>query len=227
MCPGCGPNHLDCFPDAFAALANPTLGVIDVTWSYITCPISTPLQLHNKEGVSAYWFSMQVVNANKRVTTLEVSTDGGSTWKSTTRQSYNFFENSSGFGTSMVDVKVTSIDGDVVVVKGVEVTPDLVVAASANFGGSSGPVATSAAVASSSSSSTSVTMKYPTSTKAPISTSTSTTSANLATQPTSYAAMVVAPTLYPIITPSPAPTPTPTPSSTPEITYVTIDACPL
>jgi hypothetical protein len=222
MCPGCGPNHLDCFPDAFSALANPTLGVIDVTWSYITCPISTPLQLHNKEGVSAYWFSMQVVNANKRVTSLEVSTDGGYTWKSTTRQSYNFFENSSGFGTSMVDVKVTSIDGDVVLVKGVEVTPNLVVTASANFGGSSGTVATSAAVASSSSSSsssTSVTVQYPPpNTKAPISTSTTTTSAYLAPQSTSYPAIVV----YPVITPTPTPTSTPTP----EIVYVTIDACP-
>jgi hypothetical protein len=224
MCPGCGPNHLDCFPDAFATLANPTLGVIDVNWSYITCPISTPLQVHNKEGVSAYWFSMQVVNANKRVTSLEVSTDGGNTWKSTTRQSYNFFENSSGFGTSMVDVKVTSIDGDVVVVKGVEVTPDLVGTASANFGGSSGTVPTSPAVASSSS--TSVTMQHPTNTKAPISTSTTTTSAELATQPTSYPAIIVAPASYPVFTPTPMPTPTPTPSPIPEIEYVTIDACP-
>jgi expansin len=208
---------LDLFPTAFSTLANPTVGVIDVTWSYIDCPITSPLQLHNKEGVSAYWFSMQVVNANKRVVSLEVSTDGGSTWQSTTRQSYNFFENSSGFGTSSVDVRVTSIDGDVVIVNNVDVTPDLVVTASANFGGASA----AAAVASTSPAA----VQSPTSTEAPVSIPTTTAGADfvqVATQTTSYAAAVAAIASSSTITPAP----TPTPSSEPEITYVTIEACP-
>jgi len=45
-CPGCGPNHLDLFPDAFAALADPSKGVINVSWDYVACPISSPLQIH-------------------------------------------------------------------------------------------------------------------------------------------------------------------------------------
>jgi len=104
-----------------------------VTWDYIDCPITSALQLHNKEGVSAYWFSMQVVNANKGVTKLEVSADGGSTWEGTTRQTYNFFENSSGFGTTTVDVRVTSVDGDVVTVKNVAVSSGASTTASSNF----------------------------------------------------------------------------------------------
>ncbi|TVY86700.1 Expansin-YoaJ [Lachnellula willkommii] len=133
-CPGCGTNHLDLFPTAFSALATPSTGVIDVSWSYVDCPITTPLQVHNKEGVSAYWFSMQVVNANKAVSTLEVSTDGGSTWQATTRKDYNFFENSSGFGTDSVDVKVTSSAGEVVIVDNVAITTGSVVTAGSNFG---------------------------------------------------------------------------------------------
>ncbi|MCJ1313831.1 hypothetical protein MMC25_007511 [Agyrium rufum] len=133
QCPGCGQNHLDLFPDAFAKLASPSKGVINVSWSYVTCPIAKPLQLHNKSGVSAYWFSMQVVNANKAVASLQVSTDKGKTWKSTTRQTYNFFENSSGFGITTVDVKVTSVAGDVVTVKNVVVSPNSVVTAATNF----------------------------------------------------------------------------------------------
>lgn len=62
---------------------------------------------------------MQVVNANEPVTSLEVSTDGGSTWQSTTRTYYNFFEKDSGFGTESVDVRVTGESGNTVVVKGV------------------------------------------------------------------------------------------------------------
>ncbi|KAK0111723.1 hypothetical protein ONS95_002064 [Cadophora gregata] len=146
QCPGCGTNHLDLFPDAFAALANPSKGVIPVTWDFVDCPITSPLAVHNKEGVSAFWFSMQVVNANKEISKLDVSTDGGSTWKSTTRQDYNFFENSSGFGTTTVDVKVTSVDGDVVTIKGVNVVPGASTTAASNFGSSSDVVPSKAAV---------------------------------------------------------------------------------
>ncbi|KAM3064921.1 hypothetical protein ACMFMG_011251 [Clarireedia jacksonii] len=134
-CPGCGTNHLDLYPTAFTSLAPLSKGIIDVTWSYVDCPITTPLQLHNKEGVSANWFSMQVVNAAEGVTKLEVSKDGGATWGSTTRQTYNFFEYAPGYG-STVDVRVTSISGSVVTVKNVAVTPGSVVTASSNFGSS-------------------------------------------------------------------------------------------
>jgi hypothetical protein len=169
---------------------------------------------------------MQVVNANKRVTSLEVSTDGGKTWKPTTRQSYNFFENSSGFGTSSVDVRVTSVDGDVVIVNDVQVTPDSVVTASANFP-SSGTANTAAAVVASSSS-TPVVVPSSTSPEAPVltPTPTPTTSAGAAfvqvtTQPSTVPAAVVA-TTSAYITPAA----TPIPSSSLEIVYVTIDACP-
>ncbi|KAK2629186.1 hypothetical protein QTJ16_000006 [Diplocarpon rosae] len=132
-CPNCGTNHLDLFPDAFAALADPSKGVIPVDWQYVDCPITTPLELHNKEGVSAHWFSIQVVNSNKGVAKVEVSTDGGTTWTPTDRQKYNFFENPSGFGTTSVSVKVTSVDGDAVVVNNVEVAPGISVTAPSNF----------------------------------------------------------------------------------------------
>ena len=170
---------------------------------------------------------MQVVNANKRVTSLEVSTDGGKTWQQTTRQPYNFFEKSSGFGTSSVDVRVTSVDGDVVIVNNVQVTPDSVVTASANFPSSG--TAPTAAAAVVSPSSTPVVIPPSTSPEAPIltPTPTPTTSAGAAfvqvtTQPSTVSAAVVATPSSAYITPAA----TPIPSSAPEIVYVTIDACP-
>jgi hypothetical protein len=168
---------------------------------------------------------MQVVNANKRVTSLEVSTDGGKTWQQTTRQSYNFFENSSGFGTSSVDVKVTSVDGDVVIVNDVQVTPDSVVTASANFPSSG--TAPTAAAAVVSPSSTPVVIPHSTNPEAPVLIPTPTTSAGAAfvqvtTQPSTVSAAVVPTTSSAYITPAA----TPIPYSAPEIVYVTIDACP-
>lgn len=97
------------------------------------CPITSAIDLHNKEGVSAYWFSMQVVNANKGVDTLEVSTDGGSTWQTTTRTTYNFFENTSGFGTTTVDVRITSIDGSVVTLDNVDISSGASSTCASNF----------------------------------------------------------------------------------------------
>ncbi|KAF2115140.1 RlpA-like double-psi beta-barrel-protein domain-containing protein-containing protein [Lophiotrema nucula] len=133
QCPGCGTNHLDLYPDAFAALADPSKGVINIKWSIVPCGITSPIILKNKSGTSPYWFSMQVVNANVPVSKLEVSTDSGATWKATTRQPYNYFENASGFGTSSVDVRVTSVHGGTVVVKGVSVSSGVTATAASNL----------------------------------------------------------------------------------------------
>ncbi|KOS44413.1 hypothetical protein ACN38_g4644 [Penicillium nordicum] len=133
QCPECESNHLDLFQDAFAELSGISAGIIQTTWSYVSCDLDGPLKLKNKEGTSAYWFSMQVVNANEAVTALEVSTDGGSSWKSTTRTYYNFFENTAGFGTSTVDVRITGASGKTVVVKDVGVSSGKEVTAGSNL----------------------------------------------------------------------------------------------
>jgi expansin (peptidoglycan-binding protein) len=65
QCPECATNSLDLFQNAFPKLADVSKGIIDVSWEYVDCPITSPLQIHMKEGVSAYWFSAQAVNANK------------------------------------------------------------------------------------------------------------------------------------------------------------------
>ncbi|KAI1127933.1 carbohydrate-binding module family 63 protein [Nemania abortiva] len=132
-CPECEEGHLDLFENAFDVLSPLSSDLLSTSYTFVDCPISSPLVLHNKSGTSAYWFSMQVVNANEPISKLEVSTDGGSTWKATTRQDYNFFENASGFGTDTVTVRVTSESGSTVVVKNVSLASDSQVTASSNF----------------------------------------------------------------------------------------------
>ncbi|KAF2868368.1 RlpA-like double-psi beta-barrel-protein domain-containing protein-containing protein [Massariosphaeria phaeospora] len=132
QCPSC-PVDLDLFEDAFAKLAPKSKGIIDVSWTPVPCGITSPLILQNKSGTSKYWFSMQVMNANEPVAKLEVSTDGGKSWKATARKEYNFFENSSGFGTDAVDVRVTSSKGGVVVVKNVSIKENSKTTAGGNF----------------------------------------------------------------------------------------------
>ena len=65
---------------------------------------------------------------------LQVSTDGGSTWQGgLQRQEYNFFEQSSGFGTDSVAVRAVGADGGSAVAKGVAVTGGNVVEANGNY----------------------------------------------------------------------------------------------
>ncbi|KAI0193170.1 RlpA-like double-psi beta-barrel-protein domain-containing protein-containing protein [Astrocystis sublimbata] len=132
-CPECDAGHLDLFEDAFEVLSPSSSDPLATSYQIIDCPITTPLVLHNKSGTSAYYFSMQVVNANEPIAKLEVSTDGGSTWKSTTRQDYNFFEQSSGFGTDTVTVRVTGESGSSIIVKDVGVMSDSRVTAASNL----------------------------------------------------------------------------------------------
>jgi expansin (peptidoglycan-binding protein) len=133
QCPGCGNNHLDLYPDGFKKLADPSKGIINVSWDFVPCGITSPLVLKNKSGTSKFWFSMQVMNANVGVAKLEVSTDGGASWKQTTRKPYNFFENPAGFGADSVDVKVTSTNGKTIVVKGVSIASGTTTTAGGNF----------------------------------------------------------------------------------------------
>lgn len=132
QCPECNAGHLDLFPDAFKAVGG-TDGIVDTSYKFVKCGITSPLILHNKTGTSAFWFSIQVVNANVPVKSVEVSTDGGSTWQSTTRKDYNFFEQSSGFGATTMDIRVTSTTGETIKVSNVGVTPDAQYTAASNF----------------------------------------------------------------------------------------------
>ncbi|KAL2888068.1 Expansin-like protein 6 [Ceratocystis lukuohia] len=132
-CPSCEAGHLDLFSDAFLQFADASAGEIGVSYKFVTCGITSPIVLHNKSGVSAYWFSMQVVNSNEPVKSLEVSVDGGATWEATKRQDYNFFEKNTGFGTAKVDVRVTSETGKTLIVKDVSIESDSRKTCDSNF----------------------------------------------------------------------------------------------
>lgn len=133
-CPGCGENHLDLFPEAFEQLAAESEGIIEIEWEVIECGITTPLSIRNKSGTSEYWFSMQVINANVPVSSLDVSTDGGSTWTTTVREDYDYFQLESGAGTDSdsVTVRVTCENGNTVTIDDVGATSEVTYAATSN-----------------------------------------------------------------------------------------------
>ena len=78
---------------------------------------------------------MQVVGANRAIKSLEASADGGESWSAGSRKEYNFFEISSGIGSSMADIRITSDDGKMLVVPGVQIASDASTTARSNFDG--------------------------------------------------------------------------------------------
>jgi expansin (peptidoglycan-binding protein) len=50
-CNECNKGHLDLFEDAFAAVGG-TSGLVQTSWRSISCDITSPLVLRNKEGKS-------------------------------------------------------------------------------------------------------------------------------------------------------------------------------
>ncbi|KAA1128432.1 hypothetical protein PGTUg99_002081 [Puccinia graminis f. sp. tritici] len=89
----------------------------------------------NKTGVSKDWNSIQVQGANTPLKSLEVSTDGGSSWTPLEVQSNsNYYQpkNGKGLGTTG-DIRVTFLSGKQFVTKNIELaTPESPKAGSGN-----------------------------------------------------------------------------------------------
>ncbi|KAJ5148354.1 hypothetical protein N7526_001706 [Penicillium atrosanguineum] len=116
-------------------MVSSTGGVEGIEWDFVTCPISktTPLWIKMHGGASKYWFSATVENARRRTTKMEVSTDEGHTWKSTSRSKYNFFELDGTLSSDTAWVRVTSHTGTTVIVKNVALQSGKVTKSSQNY----------------------------------------------------------------------------------------------
>lgn len=131
-------NHLDMTPDTWAKLTyknNPSGGVDGIEWEFVKCPITTPLTIHMHGGASQYWFAATVENATRRTAKMEVSTDGGKTWKVASRKGhdYNMFELPGTLPTNTATVRVTSHVGSVVTVNNVVLASGKETKATANY----------------------------------------------------------------------------------------------
>ncbi len=109
LCPECEKGHLDLSEEAFAKLADVSLGIVPVTWKVVECDVTGNLKYDYKDGVSQYWFALQVTNSRLPIKSLELKVNGA--FVNVGRESYNYFVDGSGSGPGPVTVRVTSIDG--------------------------------------------------------------------------------------------------------------------
>jgi expansin (peptidoglycan-binding protein) len=124
-------------PDTWSKLTNGmTAGGVDgIEWDWVKCPITSPLVIHMHGGASQYWFAATVENASLRTTKMEVSSDGGKTWKGTERDTNNFFVADGVLPSATAWVRVTSESGSTVVVENVKLASGVSTTATKNYDG--------------------------------------------------------------------------------------------
>jgi expansin len=132
LCPGCGQGHLDLSQEAFAMIADPSAGQVPITWEVVACDVTGSIEYRFKEGSSQYWTAIQVRNIRLPVTNFEWLDDG--TWSVVQRQSYNYFVDSAGVGTTgAFQVRVTALGGEQLTDTLAGVMPGVIVNGAAQF----------------------------------------------------------------------------------------------
>lgn len=111
-CPGCPQGDIDLHPDAFAAIADPQLGVVPIAWRYVPCPVDGNIIYHFKEGTNPFYAAVQIRDHRNAIATFEYK-DARSGWKPVARVDYNYFVEASGMGPGPYSFRVTDVDGNV------------------------------------------------------------------------------------------------------------------
>lgn len=117
----CAPGQIDLSRQAFAKLANISVGRISITWKLVSPSAPGTMSIRYKTGSSRWWCGIQVIGHRNPVARLEVRTGGG--WRRLSRTDYNYFLSPNGGGCGGT-IRVTDIYGERLVIGGIAVRPD-------------------------------------------------------------------------------------------------------
>ncbi|MCY1054398.1 expansin EXLX1 family cellulose-binding protein [Nannocystis sp. SCPEA4] len=110
-CPECVAGHIDLDEDAFPMIADKDLGVVPVTWRYVSCPLDGPIVYQFKEGSSQWWTAVQIRNHRNAIATVEFK-DAMDQWQGLERVDYNYFIAETGMGPGPYALRVTDVHGN-------------------------------------------------------------------------------------------------------------------
>ena len=127
QCPGCGDGHIDLSETAFSAIAPLNQGLIDVTYQSLVNPsLPGPISLLVKQGSSPYWLALLAMNTGNPLASVQVHSESGGGWYDLVQASYNYWVAQSGAGAGPFTVRLTDIQGHVVTVQGIALSPGVV-----------------------------------------------------------------------------------------------------
>ncbi|WP_240742418.1 expansin EXLX1 family cellulose-binding protein [Micromonospora zingiberis] len=124
QCPECGPGHLDLSREAFARIADPVRGIVDVSYRLVVDPpLAGPLTFRIKEGASQWWFAVLVAGHGNPLRAVEVRQGSSGGWRAASRESYNYWLIDSGAGPGPYQIRVTDSRGHRVIASGIRMAP--------------------------------------------------------------------------------------------------------
>ena len=145
-CVGSGCRQLDLDPDSFAAIGNPTDGIIPVSWQSVSCDVSGPIAFYFDPGSNPYYAKIQVRNHRSGV--AGVALDTGAAFTDLPRSIDNAFEFTSGSPiASPLSLRVSNVHGEVLDEPGIPYSIGAEVPGSGQFTPCPEPGAVAAAVA--------------------------------------------------------------------------------
>ncbi|WP_323377498.1 expansin EXLX1 family cellulose-binding protein [Streptomyces sp. RB17] len=119
----CAPGQLDLSRQAFAKLADLSVGRLPITWSLLSPDLPGRIAIRYKTGSTKWWCGIQVIGHRNPVAALEVRTAGG--WRRLPRTDYNYFLSADGTGCGGA-LRISDIYGERLTVDGIAVRPDVV-----------------------------------------------------------------------------------------------------
>ncbi|GAQ78404.1 hypothetical protein KFL_000120440 [Klebsormidium nitens] len=109
-CPECSNNHLDLSSSAFAQIANPTAGIIDISIQPIRCPTKGNIVIRIDSGANPNYFAIFIQNVGGAGSVKLIEANGGSGWQKMTQLwGVNWVLNARTPGP--VSLRVTASDG--------------------------------------------------------------------------------------------------------------------
>jgi expansin (peptidoglycan-binding protein) len=107
------PNSLDLSANAYAVL-NSGEYPRNMTWEFVECADTGPIQYEFQTASSQWWTSLWVRNARVPLTSVEVESPNHTTWAPLARGSDGTLTDSAGFGVGTFTIRSTGVDGQVV-----------------------------------------------------------------------------------------------------------------
>ncbi|WP_035842652.1 expansin EXLX1 family cellulose-binding protein [Kitasatospora azatica] len=131
VCPlPCAVGQLDLSQQAFAKLADLSVGRLAITWTLLSPESVGPLSVRYKPGSSKWWCGIQAIGHRNPIATLEVQ--AGGSWRQLPRTDYNYFLSADGTGCGG-SIRITDIYGEQLTVDNTSVQPDVVQSTSVQF----------------------------------------------------------------------------------------------
>lgn len=124
LCPECGAGHLDLSPAAFAAIADPLLGIVAVSWETVACDVGDDTMKLQFEGSNPWYLKVQVQEHRHGIATVDLRQ--GDQWLAMTRsEDDHFVRTGDGPYAEPFAFRIGDVHGQVVETDGVGLANDL------------------------------------------------------------------------------------------------------